>query len=70
MSKRLVVGISGASGAPIAVALLKALRETDYETHLIISRGGEQTILAETCCSVGMPATVFMLHGTIIIPSV
>lgn len=52
MSKRLVIGISGASGAAIAVALLKALHDTEYETHLIISKGGEQTILAETDCSV------------------
>lgn len=52
MTKRLVIGISGASGAPIAVAMLKALRKMEYETHLIISRGGEQTILQETNCSV------------------
>lgn len=52
MPKRLIIGISGASGAPIAVALLKALSETEYETQLIISPGGEQTILAETDYSV------------------
>ncbi|NTV90655.1 MAG: aromatic acid decarboxylase, partial [Clostridiales bacterium] len=34
--KRLVIGISGASGAPIAVSLLKALRELpEVETHLV-----------------------------------
>lgn len=46
--RRLIVGISGASGAPIGVELLKSLRETDVETHLIITRGGEMTISQET----------------------
>lgn len=47
--KRVVVGISGASGAILAIELLKILRENpDYETHLVISRGAEDTILQET----------------------
>ncbi|NCB64004.1 MAG: UbiX family flavin prenyltransferase [Clostridia bacterium] len=46
--KRLVVGISGASGAPLAAALLKGLRETGVESHLILSAGAERTIAAET----------------------
>ncbi|MGM9522617.1 MAG: UbiX family flavin prenyltransferase [Oscillospiraceae bacterium] len=45
--KRLIVGVSGASGAPIALSLLKALSDTDIETHLIITRGGEETIRRE-----------------------
>lgn len=45
---RIIVGISGASGAPLAIALLKALAETEYETHLVITRGGECTIAQET----------------------
>lgn len=52
MSKRLIVGISGASGAPIAIELLKALRETEFESHLIISRSGEHTIQQETSFSI------------------
>ena len=52
MTKRLIVGISGASGAPIAVELLRALRNTEVESHLIISRGGEYTIPQETSLSV------------------
>lgn len=51
MGKRLIVGISGASGAPIAVELLRALRNTEVESHLIISRGGECTIRQETSLS-------------------
>ena len=47
MKKRLIIGVSGASGAPLAVALLKALRETEVETHLIVTRGGEMTLQQE-----------------------
>jgi len=42
-SKRLVVGISGATGIIYGVRLLELLKETDIETHLVISRGGELT---------------------------
>jgi 4-hydroxy-3-polyprenylbenzoate decarboxylase len=37
---RLIVGISGASGAPLAILLLSALKEKDVETHLVITEGG------------------------------
>ena len=42
-SKRLIVGISGASGIIYAVRLLELLQETDVETHLVVSRAGEIT---------------------------
>lgn len=45
--KRLIVGVSGASGAPLAVALLKALKETDIQTHVIVTHGGELTLRQE-----------------------
>lgn len=45
---RLIVGMSGASGAMIAVRLLRRLRELNVETHLIITRGAELTIKHET----------------------
>ena len=46
---RLVIGISGASGAPLAVKLLQELKKLpDVETHLVITRGGELTIRQET----------------------
>lgn len=45
---RIVVGISGASGAPIAVELLRALKETPLEVHLIVTDGGWRTIAEET----------------------
>lgn len=53
MAERLIVGISGASGAPLAVALLKALRAAGVEIHLIVSHGGELTIRQECRESIG-----------------
>jgi 4-hydroxy-3-polyprenylbenzoate decarboxylase len=47
--KRIVVGISGASGAPLAISCLKELKKhPEIETHLVISTGGKMTILQET----------------------
>lgn len=46
--RRLVVGISGASGAVYGVRLLEALRRLDVETHLIMTRAGEVTLACET----------------------
>lgn len=46
--KRLIVGISGASGAVYGVRLLQVLRDTDIETHLVVSRAAQITIAMET----------------------
>lgn len=47
--KRLVVGMSGASGAILGIEILKTLKKyPDWESHLVISKGAEQTILEET----------------------
>lgn len=49
MKKRLIVGISGASGIPIAVEVLRQLKNIpDIETHLVYSRGAEITLPLET----------------------
>jgi 4-hydroxy-3-polyprenylbenzoate decarboxylase len=48
MRKRIVIGISGASGVTYGVRTLEVLRETDYETHLIISSAGRLNIEIET----------------------
>lgn len=45
---RIIVGISGASGAPLAVELLRALQSTELESHLIVTGGGWRTIAEET----------------------
>ncbi|WP_138494006.1 UbiX family flavin prenyltransferase [Paenibacillus pinistramenti] len=47
--KRLVVGMSGSSGAEIGIELLKVMQHfTDWETHLVISEGARRTIEHET----------------------
>ncbi|HVR71828.1 MAG TPA: UbiX family flavin prenyltransferase [Vicinamibacteria bacterium] len=46
--RRLVVGITGATGTILGVRLLQALRRTDVETHLVVSRWGARTLLHET----------------------
>jgi len=46
--RRLVVGITGATGTVLGVRLLQALRGTGVETHLVVSRWGARTLLHET----------------------
>ena len=47
--KRLIVGLSGATGAIYGIRLLEVLRSVeDVETHLIISEAARRTILLET----------------------
>lgn len=45
---RLIVGISGASGAIYGVRLLELLQGTGIETHLIMSRAAQTTLAYET----------------------
>ncbi|MGH7031334.1 MAG: UbiX family flavin prenyltransferase [Stellaceae bacterium] len=45
---RLIVGISGASGAIYGARLLELLRPLPVETHLVISRTAEVTLALET----------------------
>lgn len=42
--ERVIVGISGASGACIALELLRILAELDIERHVVLTRGAELTI--------------------------
>lgn len=62
--KRIIVGMSGASGAIYGIRLLEVLSRMAIETHLVISEAAEKTIsietdrtvkqvkdLASTCCS-------------------
>ena len=46
--KRLIVGISGASGVIYGVRLLAACRELPVETHLVMSKAAEMTLAYET----------------------
>ena len=51
--KRLIIGISGASGAIYGVRMLQVLRDVpEIETHLILSQAARQTLALETDFSV------------------
>ena len=47
MKKRLIVGISGASGTIYGLRLLNLLRQLDIESHLVVSRSAELTLAHE-----------------------
>jgi 4-hydroxy-3-polyprenylbenzoate decarboxylase len=54
VTRRLVVGISGASGVIYGIRMLEVLREVaDIETHLVMSAAARQTIALETDWSHG-----------------
>ncbi len=46
--KRIIVGISGASGVIYGLSLLRALQKTDIESHLVMSRSAEITLAYES----------------------
>ena len=46
--RRLVVGISGASGTIYGIRMLELLKKTDIETHLVMSKSAEMTLVYET----------------------
>lgn len=41
---KVIVGVSGGSGAIYGVALLKVLKELNVETHLVVSTLGEHVV--------------------------
>lgn len=51
-SKRVILAITGASGAILGIRTLELLKEAGVETHLIISRAARQTLTTETDWSV------------------
>lgn len=46
--KRIIVGITGASGAAYGVRMLEVLREAGIKTHLVVSKAAHITIPEET----------------------
>jgi 4-hydroxy-3-polyprenylbenzoate decarboxylase len=46
--RRLIVGISGASGVIYGVRMLELLKKTEIETHLVMSKSAEMTLAYET----------------------
>jgi 4-hydroxy-3-polyprenylbenzoate decarboxylase len=47
-ARRIVVGITGASGVAYGIRALEVLRQADVETHLILSKAAELTMTYET----------------------
>lgn len=48
---KLIVGISGATGAIFGVRLLQVLQKSEIETHLVMSKWGARTLIHETSYS-------------------
>jgi 4-hydroxy-3-polyprenylbenzoate decarboxylase len=51
-ARRLIVGITGASGTVFGVRLLEMLRESGIETHLVMSQWAARTLVHETSYTV------------------
>lgn len=60
--RRLVVGITGATGSILGIRLLEALDALDVETHLILSDWAERTIRIETDYSVAQVQELASTH--------
>ena len=63
--RRLIVGLSGASGVIYGIRLLQVLHSrTDIETHLVVSKPAERTIVEETQFKVDdVKAMASVVHG-------
>jgi 4-hydroxy-3-polyprenylbenzoate decarboxylase len=63
--KRIIVGITGATGAIFGVRLLEALNAAQVETHLVLSKWGQQTVEHEMGLALAdLRARASVLHGT------
>jgi 4-hydroxy-3-polyprenylbenzoate decarboxylase len=62
--RRIVVGISGASGVVYGVRLLQLLRNAGVETHLVMSKTAEVTFAYETSLKIAdVKAMAHTTHG-------
>src|SRR5436309_14615216 len=50
--RRIIVGITGATGTIFGIRLLELLQETEVETHLVLSRWAARTLVEETAYTV------------------
>ena len=46
--RRVIVGLTGASGARLGIRMLQALRSLEIESHLVVSKAAQTSILKET----------------------
>ncbi len=62
--KKLIVGMTGSTGAIFGVRLLETLADTDVETHLVVSKWAQQTIEHETDTTLdGLRALATEIYG-------
>jgi len=62
--RRLIVGMTGATGAILGVRLLEALKDEGVETHLVISKWAQRNIEHETSYSMDqVHALATVSHG-------
>lgn len=65
MVRRIIVAITGATGAVLGVRTLEALRQAQVETHLVLSKWGQQTLEHETGLKLDdLQRLASVLHGT------
>ena len=50
-SNRIIIGITGASGAFYGMRTLSLLRDKGFETHLVLSKAGKKVLELETDCT-------------------
>lgn len=62
--RRLIIGMTGSTGAIFGVRLLEALKDADIESHLIVSKWAQRTIEHETRYTVEqVRALASVVHG-------
>jgi 4-hydroxy-3-polyprenylbenzoate decarboxylase len=62
--KRIIVGITGATGAVFGVRLLEVLGAAGIETHLVLSKWGQQTVEHEMGLTLAdLRARAAVVHG-------
>ena len=62
LEKRIVVGVSGASGSVLGLECLRCMREAGVESHLVLTRGAEITIAQE----LDMTVDEFASHADVV----
>ncbi len=63
-SRRIIIGITGASGTLYGIRLLELLRPMDVETHLVLSRSAERVMAYETKLKIAeVKAMADVLHS-------
>ena len=60
--KRIIIGITGASGAIYGIRLLELLRDMPIETHLVMSPSAQITIAQETAFTPAQVAALADVH--------